>query len=94
MKTRSSEEMCHCFLCQKGRDTLKPQAPSTVQSVVKVCLDCQTQLSPGIPHQCNNSRKKENLVDLLKSLDEKSKLQVISKVLKGKSTNLVNIGII
>ena len=47
MKTRHSTEICECFLCLSGRNTLVPQQPKVTESVAKVCLECQGHLPLG-----------------------------------------------
>ena len=81
--TRSSSGLCHCFLCEKGRNTLRPQAPSSQTVAQKICVECKGHIAPRVVHNCTRAVKQENILGIIRSHSEKSKEQVLSAALKG-----------
>ena len=86
VRTRNSSDRCHCFLCAKGRQTLVPQVPSiNPKHPIKLCPSCQGKLSPGVSHVCTRVERNSNIVEIVKALSDRSKGQVLSETLKGKT---------
>ena len=86
VKTRSSADMCTCYLCQRGRDTLVPFVANQATSdpVMKICAFCKSKVAPGLQHICNRRERNENIIDIVKNLSPMSKSQIMSESLKGK----------
>ena len=84
MRTRSSTDVCQCFLCTRGRQTLVPQAPNPHPTADprKTCPQCSGQLAPGISHVCTRSSRNENILDLVRSVSARSRGQILSETLK------------
>ena len=84
MRTRSSTDVCQCFLCTRGRQTLVPQAPNPHETAapLKMCPLCNGQLAPGVSHVCTRSSRNENILELVRSVSTRSKGQILSQTLK------------
>ena len=90
VRTRSSSDICSCFLCKKGRDTLTPfQVSQTVKDPpVKSCTICHGEIAPGVSHICTRPERNNNIVDLVRSVSERSRGQIVSQALKGQYNNI------
>ena len=83
--TRSTN-ICHCYLCKKGRDTLVPggiakSAPR--DPPVRICPECQGEIAPGVSHVCTRSERNNNILEIFRSVSGRSKGQILSQTLKG-----------
>ena len=63
---------------------MKPQTPHPCPKPVKICPNCKGQLSQGVSHLCSRAERNINVLDLVRSLSDRSKGQVTSESLKGK----------
>ena len=90
VRTRSSSDICSCFLCNKGRETLTPfQVSHTAKDPpVKSCTSCHGEIAPGVSHICTRSERNTNIVDLVRSVSERSRGQIVSQALKGQYINI------
>ena len=89
VQTRSSTDRCHCFLCAKGRQTLVPQAPySNPLAPIKICPECKGKVAPGVSHVCTRTERNSNIMEMFRSLSDRSRGQVLSQSLKGKICSL------
>ena len=55
-----------------------PKAPP-----MKICAECKVELAPGVRHICTRDERNQNIVELFKSVSEKSRGQILSQTLKG-----------
>ena len=51
---------------------------------VKICVECKGELAPGVSHICTRGERNQNIVELFKSVSERSRGQILSQSLKGK----------
>ena len=87
VRTRSSTDTCHCYLCTKGRDTLVPFTLSKSNpkpAPVKICTECKGEIAPGVYHVCTRAERNNNLIDMLRSASGRSRGQIVSETLKGR----------
>ena len=85
VRTRSSTDICNCFLCTKGRETLAPFPVSKTMKnpSMKFCTDSHGEIAPGINLICTRSERNSNIVQLVKSVSARSRGQIVSQALKG-----------
>jgi hypothetical protein len=83
--TRSSNAICHCYLCNRGLDTLVPGGVPKSKPVappVKMCLDCQGEIAPRVSHVCTRSERNNNILEIFRSVSGRSRGQILSQTLK------------
>ena len=87
VRTRTSGDICHCLLCSTGRQTLVPgsmTAAKVKDPPVKICPECQGEVAPLVSHVCTRSERNNNIEELLRSVSNRSRGQILSSTLKGK----------
>ena len=87
LRTRSSTDSCHCHLCNKGRQTLVTFEASKSKAKdppLKVCTECQGEVAPGVSHVCTRGERNNNILELFRSVSDRSRGQILSASLKGK----------
>ena len=99
--TRNSDR-CKCFLCSCGRNTFanlyKPTSVNISPQPLKVCSECKSDIQKGVSHKCSKVSRNENICQLVRSLSEKSKEQILAQALrehknqKGNSTLQLSTG--
>ena len=97
LRTRNSTDICNCYLCNKGRDTLIPGGvPKSTPKAppMKICAECKGELAPGVRHICTRDERNQNIVELFKSGSEKSRRQILSQTLKGISISTKQGGVV
>ena len=76
-------EKLHCN--KKGRRTFTPASPPPQK--LPLCSKCFGIVKRGVSHTCNEIKKSKNLVDHVRTSDDKTQGKVTSEVLKGLCSN-------
>ena len=86
---------CICFVCQIARtnslktavkdpeDSLQTKSSASVSTLCDICL---SEIGRGKRHLCNDTQRRNNLIELLEKSKQKTSEQVVSSTLKKKSS--------
>lgn len=83
------QHLCCCYICRTGRSKAHTQLRSIKnQPILKICKKCFAEIISGKPHVCKRNAAHKNIVTNMEHFPEKTKDNVIHKLLATKVTKV------